>query len=49
MLTNNSIRRLPEFALIRNVRRDKIQIQQKLKPSINNLPKSHRQIAASIF
>jgi hypothetical protein len=49
MSTNNSIRRLPEFALIRNVRRDTTQIQQKLKPSINNLPKSHIQIPASIF
>jgi len=49
--TIKSIRRLPEFALIRNVRRDKsqIQIQQKIKPSINNLPKSHIQIPASIF
>jgi hypothetical protein len=45
--TNNSIRRLPEFALIRNVRRDKTQTQ--IKPSINNLPKSHIQIPASIF
>ncbi|UJR22033.1 hypothetical protein I4U23_025100 [Adineta vaga] len=45
-LTNsNSTRRLPEFALIRNVRRDKTQI----KPSIYNLPKSHIQIPASIF
>ncbi len=39
--TNHSIRRLPEFALIRNVRQEKTQI--------NNLPKSHVQIPASIF
>jgi len=38
-------RRLPEFAMIRNVRRD----QSKSKPTINNLPKSHVQIPASIF
>lgn len=37
-----------EFALIRNVRRDKDQIYQRTKASINNLPKSHRQIPASI-
>ncbi|CAF1087001.1 unnamed protein product [Adineta steineri] len=49
--TTNSNRRLPEFALIRNVQRDKTQVQQqqKIKPSINNLPKSHIQIPASIF
>jgi len=47
--TNNSPRRLPEFALIRNVRRENSQIQQKIKPSIYNLPKSHIQIPASIF
>ncbi len=47
--TINPIRRLPEFALIRNVRRDKSQAQQRNKPSINNLPKSHIQIPASIF
>ncbi len=39
--TNHTIRRLPEFALIRNVRQEKTQI--------NNLPKSHVQIPASIF
>jgi hypothetical protein len=43
---STSIRRLPEFALIRNVRRDK---SQTIKPSIYNLPKSHIQIPASIF
>jgi hypothetical protein len=51
--TNKSIRRLPEFALIRNVRRDKSQPQQqqqqRIKPTINNLPKSHIQIPASVF
>ena len=45
LMSSNSTRRLPEFALIRNVRRDKTQI----KPSIYNLPKSHIQIPASIF
>jgi hypothetical protein len=47
--TKISTRRLPEFALIRNVRRENSQIQQKIKPSIYNLPKSHIQIPASIF
>ena len=37
-----------EFALIRNVRRDKDEIYQRTKPTIYNLPKSHRQIPASI-
>lgn len=38
-----------EFALIRNVRRDKDDIYQHIKPTIHNLPKSHRQIPASII
>ena len=49
--TNNSINRLRDFALIRNVRQDKseTQSQQKIKLSIYNLPKSHKQIPASFF
>ncbi|CAM4791683.1 unnamed protein product [Rotaria magnacalcarata] len=48
--TNSTVSRLHEFALIRNVRQDKSQShQQRVKPSINNLPKSHVQIPASIF
>ncbi|CAF4412764.1 unnamed protein product, partial [Rotaria magnacalcarata] len=43
--TNSTVSRLHEFALIRNVRQDKSQShQQRVKPSINNLPKSHVQI-----
>lgn len=38
-----------EFALIRNVRRDPDELYQRNKPAIHNLPKSHRQIPASIF
>ena len=38
-----------EFALIRNVRRDKDELYQRTKPTIHNLPKSHRQIPASII
>ena len=38
-----------EFALIRNVRQDQDDLYQRVKPSIHNLPKSHRQITASIF
>ncbi|CAF3720787.1 unnamed protein product [Rotaria sp. Silwood1] len=47
--TKNSVSRLRDFALIRNVRQDKSQLQQRLRPSIYNLPKSHIQIPASIF
>ncbi|CAF4017320.1 unnamed protein product [Rotaria sp. Silwood2] len=47
--TNNSVNRLRDFALIRNVRQDKSQSQQRIRPSIYNLPKSHIQIPASIF
>jgi len=48
--TNNSLHSRPiEFALIRNVRRDKDDLYQRIKPIIHNLPKSHRQIPASIF
>ena len=38
-----------EFALIRNVRRDHDELYQRSRPAIHNLPKSHRQIPASIF
>ena len=38
-----------EFALIRNVRREQEDLYQRVKPAIHNLPKSHRQIPASIF
>ena len=53
-MLSSSSRRLPEFALIRNVRREKSQQQQqqpqqRLKSSLHNLPKSHVQIPASIF
>ena len=48
--TNNSSYSRPiDFALIRNVRRDKDDLYQRIKPTIHNLPKSHRQIPASIF
>ena len=49
--SNNSIHppRPIEFALIRNVRHDKDDIYQRIKPTIHNLPKSHRQIPASII
>ncbi|CAF0913494.1 unnamed protein product [Adineta steineri] len=48
--TNNSLHSRPiEFALIRNVRRDKDDLYQRIKPTIHNLPKSHRQIPASII
>ncbi len=48
--TNNSLQSRPiEFALIRNVRRDKDELYQRVKPTIHNLPKSHRQIPASII
>ncbi|CAM2724880.1 unnamed protein product [Rotaria socialis] len=48
--TNSAGSRPREFALIRNVRQDKSQSQQqRVKPSIYNLPKSHVQIPASIF
>ncbi len=48
--TNNSFQARPiEFALIRNVRRDKDELYQRIKPTIHNLPKSHRQIPASII
>jgi len=47
---NNSLHSRPiEFALIRNVRRDKNDLYERIKPTIHNLPKSHRQIPASIF
>jgi hypothetical protein len=47
---NNSLHSRPiEFALIRNVRRDKDDLYQRIKPTIYNLPKSHRQIPASII
>jgi hypothetical protein len=49
LTTNNSFHRPTEFALIRNVRRDKDDLYQRTKPTIHNLPKSHRQIPASIF
>ncbi len=49
-LPTNSLHSRPiEFALIRNVRRDKDDLYQRNKPAIHNLPKSHRQIPASIF
>ncbi|UJR27173.1 hypothetical protein I4U23_008470 [Adineta vaga] len=38
-----------DFALIRNVRRDKDDLYQRITPTIHNLPKSHRQIPASII
>jgi hypothetical protein len=48
--SNNSIHPRPiEFALIRNVRHDKDDLYQRIKPTIHNLPKSHRQIPASII
>ena len=48
--TANSLQARPvEFALIRNVRRDRDDLYQRIKPTIHNLPKSHRQIPASIF
>lgn len=48
--TNNVLYSRPiEFALIRNVRRDKDDLYQRIKPTIHNLPKSHRQIPASII
>ncbi|CAF0909389.1 unnamed protein product [Rotaria sp. Silwood1] len=49
-LVNNSISlRSNEYALIRNIRHDKDNIYQQIKPTIHNLPESHQQIPASIF
>jgi hypothetical protein len=42
-------RRLPEFAFIRTARHDQTHIEQRMKSVLNNLPKSHVQIPASIF
>jgi len=47
--TTTPTQRPIEFALIRNVRREQDDLYQRVKPSIHNLPKSHRQIPASIF
>jgi len=47
--TSTTYSRPIEFALIRNVRRDKDDLYQRMRPTIHNLPKSHRQIPASIF
>ncbi|CAF0754975.1 unnamed protein product [Adineta ricciae] len=47
--THSTNSRPIDFALIRTVRRDKDDLYQRTKPAIHNLPKSHRQIPASII
>ncbi|CAF1082857.1 unnamed protein product [Rotaria sordida] len=49
-IINNSFSTRPnDYALVRNIRHDKDNIYQQIKPTIHNLPESHQQIPASIF